>query len=76
VAFVGIGVGTVPPSYGEVAKSLGVSPGAAKTTVHRFRRQFAAFVRQEIGRTVSDTAEIDEEIRALCEALVAAEGRL
>jgi hypothetical protein len=75
-AFVGVGVGTVPPSYEEVAKSLGISPGAAKTTVHRFRRQFAAFVKQEIGRTVSDPAEIDEEIRALCEALAAAEGWL
>jgi hypothetical protein len=75
-AFVGIGVGAVPPSYEEVAQSLGISPGAAKTTVHRFRRQFAAFVRQEVGRTVSDPAEIDEEIRALCEVLVAAEGRL
>jgi RNA polymerase sigma factor (sigma-70 family) len=69
-------VGTVLPSYGELAKSLGISPGAAKTTVHRFRRRFATFVRQEVGRTVSDPAEIGEEIRALCDALVAAEGRL
>jgi RNA polymerase sigma factor (sigma-70 family) len=74
--FVGIDVGKAPPSYEQVGESLGISPGAAKTTVHRFRRQYAAFLRQEIGRTVSDPAEIDEEIRALCDALVAAEGRL
>ena len=75
IAFVGIGVGTTLPSYEELAKSLGISPGAAKTTVHRFRRRFATLVRQEIGRTVSDPVGIGEEIRALCDALVAAEGR-
>jgi RNA polymerase sigma factor (sigma-70 family) len=74
--FVGVDVGKAPPSYEEVAKTLGVSVGAAKTAVHRFRKQYAAFLRQEVGRTVSDPAEIDEEIHALCEALVAAEGRL
>jgi RNA polymerase sigma-70 factor (ECF subfamily) len=75
-AFVGVAVGKGPPSYEEVAKSLGISVGAAKTTVHRFRKQYAAFLRQEIGRTVSDPAEIDEEIHALCDALVVTEGRL
>jgi RNA polymerase sigma factor (sigma-70 family) len=75
-AFVGVDVGKVPPSNEEVAKSLGISVGAAKTTVHRFRKQYAAFLRQEIGRTVSDPAEIDEEIHALCDALAATEGRL
>ena len=55
---------------------LGVSAGAAKTTIHRFRKQYAALLRQEVLRTVSDPTDIDEEIRALCEALVVAEGRL
>ena len=75
-AFVGVGPGKAPPPYEEVAKSLNLSVGAAKTTVHRFRKQYAAFLRQEIGRTVSDPAEIDEEIHALCDALVVTEGRL
>ena len=75
-AFVGVGAGTAPPSYEEVAKTLGVSTGAAKTSIHRFRRQYATFLRQEVGRTVSDPAEIDEEIHALCDALVVAEGHL
>jgi hypothetical protein len=35
-----------------------------------------ALFREEVGRTVSDSAEIDEEIHALCEALVASKGRL
>ena len=32
--------------------------------------------REEVGRTVSDPTEIEEEIHALCEALIATEGRL
>jgi RNA polymerase sigma-70 factor (ECF subfamily) len=31
---------------------------------------------EEVGRTVSDPVEIEEEIHALCEALIASEGRL
>ena len=76
IAFVGIGVSTPLPSYEELAKSLGISPGAAKATVHRFRKQYATLLRQEIGRTVSDPVEIDEEIHSLCEALAIAEGHL
>jgi len=33
-------------------------------------------LREEVGRNVSDQAETDQEIQALCEALIAAEGRL
>jgi hypothetical protein len=39
------------------------------------RKQYSALVREEIGRTVSDPREVDEEIHALCEALIVAEGR-
>ena len=47
-----------------------------KTLIHRLRKQYTAFLREEVGRTVCDPAEIDGEIHALCEALVASEGRL
>jgi hypothetical protein len=40
------------------------------------RKRYTALLREEVGRTVSDPAEIDEEIHALCEALIATEGRL
>ena len=33
-------------------------------------------LREEVGRNVSDQAETDEEIHALCEALIASEGCL
>jgi RNA polymerase sigma factor (sigma-70 family) len=64
------------PSYDEVANRLKVSTGAVKTLIHRLRKRYAALLREEVGRTVSDPAEIDEEIHALCDALVASEGRL
>jgi RNA polymerase sigma factor (sigma-70 family) len=74
--FVGSDAGKAVPRYDEVARSLGISLATAKTMIHRFRKQYASLLRQEIGRTVSDPEEIDEEIRALCDALVVAEGRI
>jgi RNA polymerase sigma factor (sigma-70 family) len=65
-----------PPSYDEVASRLQVTTGAVKTHIHRLRKRYTALLREEVGRTVSDPAEIDEEIHALCEALIATEGRL
>jgi RNA polymerase sigma factor (sigma-70 family) len=64
-----------PPSYDEVANRLQVTTGGVKTLIHRLRK-YTALLREEVGRTVSGPAEIDEEIHALCEALVASEGRL
>jgi RNA polymerase sigma factor (sigma-70 family) len=74
--FVGVEGEGSQPSGEQVAQSLGVSVGAAKTIVHRFRKQYSAILRQEIGRTVSNPADIEQEIHALCDALVATEGRI
>jgi RNA polymerase sigma factor (sigma-70 family) len=63
-------------SYEQVAHDLHVSVGAVKTLIHRLRKRYSALLREEVGRTVSDPREIDGEIHALCEALVATEGRL
>ena len=62
------------PSYEEVAAQLQVSVGAVKTLIHRLRKQYTAFVREEISRTVSNSADVDAEIHQLCEALIVAEG--
>jgi len=62
--------------YDEVANRLQVTTGAVKTLIHRLRKRYTALLREEVGRTVSDPAEIDEEIHVLCEALIASEGRL
>jgi RNA polymerase sigma factor (sigma-70 family) len=74
--FIGVEEGKTPPSTEQIAQLLGVSLGAAKTLIHRFRKQYTGILRQEIGRTVSNPADIEQEIHALCDALVAAEGRL
>jgi RNA polymerase sigma factor (sigma-70 family) len=62
------------PSYEEVAAQLEVSVGSLKTQIHRLRKQYTAIVREEISRTVSDASDVDTEIHALCQALIAAEG--
>ena len=73
--FVGIGNEDAGASYDEAAKALNVGVGTVKTLIHRLRKRYIEIVRQEVGRTVSDPAEINSEIHALCDALVAAEGR-
>jgi RNA polymerase sigma factor (sigma-70 family) len=65
-----------PPLYDEVANRLQVTIGGVKTLIHRLRKRYIALLREQVGRTVSDPAEIEEEIHALCGALIASEGRL
>ena len=65
-----------PPSYERTAHQLQTSVGAVRTLVHRLRNRYTALLRAEVARTVSDPSEVDEEIHALCDALIASEGRL
>jgi len=74
--FVGVEGGTNPPSYEQISQSLQVSLGAAKTLIHRLRKRYTVILREEIGRTVSEPTAIDQEIHALCDALIDTEGRL
>jgi hypothetical protein len=62
--------------YEEIAARLDLSVGGVKTLVHRLRKRYTELLREEVARTVTDPKEVDEEIHALCEALIAAEGRL
>ena len=73
--FVGIGASGPEASYEAAGQRLGVGVGTVKTLIHRLRKQYMEVVREEVGRTVSDPAEIEEELRALCDALIASEGR-
>ena len=66
----------VLPSYEQLANQLRVTLGAVKTLIHRLRKQYTTLLREEVARTVCDPVEVDEEIHALCEALIASEGRL
>jgi DNA-directed RNA polymerase specialized sigma24 family protein len=63
-------------SYQDVANTLGVSLGSVRKLIFRLRKRYASILREEVARTISDPGEVDWEIQALCEALIAAEGRL
>jgi RNA polymerase sigma-70 factor (ECF subfamily) len=61
------GPGAVP--YAVLAADLGTTEGAIQVAVHRLRRRYGALLRERIGETVGDPAEVDDEIRALFAAL-------
>lgn len=67
---------TSTPSYEEVAAALKVSLTGVKSHIHRLRKRFNELLREEVARTVMGHGAVDEEIHALCEALIASEGRL
>jgi RNA polymerase sigma-70 factor (ECF subfamily) len=56
-------------SYREAGIPLGMTENAVKVAVHRLRQRYRELLRQEIGRTVKDDEQIDDEIRALFSAL-------
>jgi DNA-directed RNA polymerase specialized sigma24 family protein len=55
-------------SSAEAAGRLGLTEGAARVAVHRLRRRYRNLLRQEIAHTLSDPAQVEEELRALFEA--------
>jgi RNA polymerase sigma factor (sigma-70 family) len=70
--FLGEDRSRVKVSYEEAARALEIGVPALKTLIHRLRQRHAQLVREEVERTVTDPAEVDAEVHALCEALVAA----
>jgi len=56
-------------SYADAARTLGTTEGAVKVTVHRLRRRYREVLREEIGATVSDDADIEDEIAHLVATL-------
>ena len=57
-------------SYHEVAQRSGLTLSAIKTAIHRLRSRYRALLRDEIARTVTSSADFDEELRALRSSLV------
>jgi RNA polymerase sigma-70 factor (ECF subfamily) len=55
--------------YCELAKALGLGEGAARVAVHRIRKRYRSLFREEIARTVRNEGEVEEEMRALMQAL-------
>jgi RNA polymerase sigma-70 factor (ECF subfamily) len=53
------------PSYAATAARLGVSEGAVKSAIHRLRQRYFVAVRDEVAHTVTDAAELEDELRYL-----------
>jgi RNA polymerase sigma-70 factor (ECF subfamily) len=55
--------------YTAIAQEWGVGEGAVRVELHRVRKKFVDVLRGEIGRTVDDPRDVDDEIRHLFEVL-------
>ena len=54
-----------------LAHALGVTEPVVKMQLHNLRQRYRWLLRDEVSRTVSDPADIDDEIRHLCAVLAA-----
>jgi RNA polymerase sigma-70 factor (ECF subfamily) len=64
---------TSEPSAGDyqaIAAELQATVGAVTVAVHRLRARFRYLVRAEVAETVASAADVDEELRHLCAALM------
>ncbi|MCC6353309.1 MAG: sigma-70 family RNA polymerase sigma factor [Verrucomicrobiae bacterium] len=59
--------GEIP--YGPLATGLGLSEGATRVAVHRLRKRFRETFRAAVADTVSDPAEVDDELRYVAAVL-------
>ena len=57
------------PSRAEIAARLGMTDNALRQAFHRFRHRYQMLLREEIGYTVADPCEIEDELRQLIVAL-------
>jgi RNA polymerase sigma-70 factor (ECF subfamily) len=55
--------------YVAVAEKLNTTDGAVRTAIHRLRRKFQARLRHDIAETVSDPADVEDELQYLVRAL-------
>jgi RNA polymerase sigma-70 factor (ECF subfamily) len=60
--------------YAGVARRLETSEGAARVTVHRFRKRFRAIFREEIAQTLNEGGDLETEMQHLAAALAGGEG--
>ena len=60
--------------YGALARELGCNAGASRVAVHRLRKRFRELSREEVGRTLAEGADLEEELRYLASTLARVEG--
>lgn len=56
-------------SQADAATRLGLNEGTVKVAIHRLRRRFRDVIRQEIGRTLGDPGQVEQEMQCLLQAL-------
>ncbi len=56
----------------EAAEHLGMSESSIRVAIHRMRKQYGEFLRQEIADTVADTEQVDDELKYLLEVAIPA----
>ena len=61
--------GSPLPSYRESGETLRMTEGAVKVAVHRMRRRYRDLLRAAVADTVSDPAQVDDELQHLINAL-------
>jgi RNA polymerase sigma-70 factor (ECF subfamily) len=59
--------GVIP--YSKIAREIGVSEGAARVAVHRLRKRFRVTFREAVADTVSNSEDLDGEVRYVVEVL-------
>jgi hypothetical protein len=59
----------------EIAQRTGLTISTIKTAIYRLRSRYRALLRDEIARTVTSSADFDEEIRALRSSLIGRRSR-
>lgn len=60
-----MGGSAAPPPQEDVASRLGVPVATLRTSLMRLRQRYREALRSEVARTVSDPAEVDEELQYL-----------
>lgn len=55
--------------YLDLADRFGLSEEAIKSAAHRLRRRYRELLRAEVAETLTDPAEVDDELRRLMEAV-------
>src|SRR5262245_14978389 len=58
-----------PPSRTKIAARLGMTDNALRQAFYRFRHRYQMLLREEIGHTVADPGEIEDELRHLIAVL-------
>jgi len=57
------------PSRAQIAAKLGITDNAFRQAFHRFRHRYQILLREEIGQTVANPTEIEDELRHLIAVL-------